>query len=157
MLSSTPDLFLFVLQFQTDHICSSITCERATEGSTSGRTTTPRCCDAPCFQPITALCVASEEVATLFWTLAGHVEARGNCCGLTAARKLRIFTSSSAALSATTRSDFPRQVRDVRGEPDHQEPGYPGRQAGRHPRLCSHAPGLLHDSWRDYVQHYAWR
>lgn len=117
------------------------------------KTTTPSCGDAPCSQPITALRVVLEEVATLFWTFRGHVEDRGNSSAL----RLRLHVLLRRSLRDARKKTSPRRCRDVRGEPDHPEPGHPGRAAGRHPRLRAHAPGLLHDSRRDYVQHDARR
>ncbi len=108
--------------------------------------------------------VVLKEGPRLFWMCSDHVEAR------TSLRSGLELYNLSPALHGAPEESFPPRlwrlssansrpgvVRDVRGRSDHQEPGYPGRQAGRHTRCCSHAPGLLHDSRRDSVQHHARR
>lgn len=95
----------------------------------------------------------SEEVPGLFRMLSDHVQTTTFSWVL-----LRVNTLISAISSLSSTSEaIPELSRHVSGKSGHQEPGDPGSQARRHPRFCSHAPGLLHDSGRDRVQHYSRR
>lgn len=65
----------------------------------------------------------------------------------------RLWVISFISSTSTPEVTLSGLRRNVRGKSDHQEPGDPGCQTRHRPRLCSHAPGLLHDSGRDCVQH----
>lgn len=107
----------------------------------------------PLFQPITALRCVSEEAPGLFGMLSDHVQTTFSWVRL----RVNILISSISSLSSTSEATIAGLSRHVSGKSGRQEPGDPSSQARRRPRFCSHAPGLLHDSGRDRVQHYSRR
>lgn len=103
----------------------------------------------PLFQPITALRCVLAEVTGVFGAISGHVQA-ATCPRV----RLRVaLVSSVSSSSAAPEATVPGLSGHVSGGPGHREPGDPGSEARRRPRLRAHAPGLLHDPGRDRVQH----
>lgn len=151
IISEYSSSFMFIYCSQDTCGCSHI---EEVKGATSAENYKSHVQFRPLFQPITALRCVSEEAPGLFGMLSDHVQTTTFSW---VRLRVNLLISSISSLSSTSEATIPGLSQHVSGESGHQEPGDPGSQARRHPRFCPHAPGLLHDSGRDRVQHYPGR